>query len=634
MKKGALTHNFAIKTVAFILCVISIFVLTISILTTYFMVSHDFYSLDEDSSICKCFDNTISNDSENIFRLFTENRRDELDTFYKYKNLKYELYLDDNLSPDYFDTATNKYCFNRNYKHYMDKNEYENEYDVYRVKCYIDKSFKHNDIYYKIYRLARLAYFLRYKIYIILALSGIISILLFIFLMKSAGKKKNVEKISPTAFTKPPFEIITALLVGYITLSCFTASRCWRLSSILITYTLVFISCISFIIAYCMNFAVRVKLGSWWKNTILFKIFNIPRKLYNRIKSLMPKSRKHKNIVWKTVGVCCIINFFSFFITSSLLKHFGESFFWGPPFFFRASLLILMPSCIVPSILAVFISFILLKLKSGGEALSKGDFSYKINTSKMFGNFKEHGENLNNIAQGMSKAVDEKLKSERLKTELITNVSHDIKTPLTSIVNYADLINKEDTENEKIKEYCQILLKQSGRLKRLTENLVEASKASTGNIDVNLAPCEVNVLLSQTVGEYEQKLTDNNLELITKHPDEPVKIMADGKILWRIFDNLLNNICKYSLSGTRVYLTIEEINQNVVISFKNISKTPLNISEDELMERFVRGDSSRNTQGNGLGLNIAKSLTNIQNGNLNLTIDGDLFKITLIFESI
>ena len=231
-------------------------------------------------------------------------------------------------------------------------------------------------------------------------------------------------------------------------------------------------------------------------------------------------------------------------------------------------------------------------------------------------------------------AVDERMRSERFKTELITNVSHDIKTPLTSIINYSDLICKEQPENEKVAEYAAVLLRQSERLKKLIEDLVEASKASTGSVDVLAAPCEVGVLLTQTVGEYEQRLRENDLELIAKQPETPVRIMADGRHLWRVFDNLMNNVCKYAQGGTRVYLTVEEKNGEAAISFKNTSKYPLDISADELMARFVRGDSARSTDGNGLGLSIARSLTELQNGRLELTVDGDLFKVVLYFSSI
>lgn len=271
------------------------------------------------------------------------------------------------------------------------------------------------------------------------------------------------------------------------------------------------------------------------------------------------------------------------------------------------------------------------KLQKGAKALAEGDLSYQIDTSSMRGDFRKQGEDLNSIADGMSRAVEKQIKSERMKTELITNVSHDIKTPLTSIINYADLIGKEQTENKKITEYAEVLVRQSVRLKRLIEDLVEASKASTGNLEVNLVPCDASVFLTQAGGEYEEKLQNAELTLVTSQPEYEIRILADGRRMWRVFDNLMNNICKYALAGTRVYLSLEQIGNNAVIVFKNTSREALNISEEELMERFVRGDRSRTTEGNGLGLSIARSLTELQKGTLTIKIDGDLFKAILTF---
>ena len=227
--------------------------------------------------------------------------------------------------------------------------------------------------------------------------------------------------------------------------------------------------------------------------------------------------------------------------------------------------------------------------------------------------------------------MEERLKSERLKTELITNVSHDIKTPLTSIINYSDLISKESCENEKMKEYSEALHRQSERLKKLINDLMDASKVSTGNVEVLLAPCEADIFLTQAVGEYEEKLKNHELTLVTKIMQESLKIMVDGRHMWRIFDNLMSNVFKYAQGGTRVYLTLEKIEGKAVFSLKNISHYPLDISSEELMERFVRGDKSRHTEGSGLGLSIAKSLTQLQGGEFDLTVDGDFFKVVLKF---
>ena len=223
------------------------------------------------------------------------------------------------------------------------------------------------------------------------------------------------------------------------------------------------------------------------------------------------------------------------------------------------------------------------------------------------------------------------MKSEHLKTELITNVSHDLKTPLTSIINYADLLGTQNADPEQVAEYAEVLLRQSKRLKKLLDDLLEASKATTGNLEVNLEPCEISVLLSQAVGEYEQRFEEKQLALIVRQPEESVVITADGRHLWRVFDNLLNNICKYAQENTRVYLTVEKDEREVRIIFRNMSKYPLELSAEELEERFVRGDKSRHMEGNGLGLSIAGSLTELQGGHMDITTDGDLFKVILKF---
>ena len=217
-----------------------------------------------------------------------------------------------------------------------------------------------------------------------------------------------------------------------------------------------------------------------------------------------------------------------------------------------------------------------------------------------------------------------------MKTELITNVSHDIKTPLTSIVNYVDLLQKPHTPAEG-EQYLEVLARQSQRLKKLTEDLVEMSKASSGSIPVNLAPVNVVELVNQALAEYEEKLQRANLPVVLTAPQPEILVSADGRLFWRVMDNLLGNCVKYAQPGTRVYVDVVKYEKKVMISVKNISQAELNLPAEELMERFVRGDSARNTEGSGLGLNIAKTLMSLQKGKLNLVIDGDLFKAVLLF---
>ena len=285
----------------------------------------------------------------------------------------------------------------------------------------------------------------------------------------------------------------------------------------------------------------------------------------------------------------------------------------------------------VETLIIIFCAIAFQRVKQGGEKIVSGDLENKIDTTYMFGDIKDFADSLNNINLGLQSAIDDKMKSERFKTELITNVSHDIKTPLTSIVNYVDLIKKEECGNEKIKEYIDVLDRQSIRLKKLIEDLVEASKASTGNLSVELEKCNLSLLMNQAIGEFYEKLELNNLQVIQSQENQDIYIMADGRRLWRVIDNLLNNICKYAMSGTRVYIDLKRKNDKAIVTFRNISNTPISLSSEELTERFVRGDRSRNTEGSGLGLSIAKSLTELQGGSFAVSADGDLFKVVLSF---
>ncbi len=290
-------------------------------------------------------------------------------------------------------------------------------------------------------------------------------------------------------------------------------------------------------------------------------------------------------------------------------------------------ILIILISALL-GLFAVWVS----QLKQAAKRIENGDLDTKINTEYMLFDFREFGESLNRIDQGLEIAMSEKLKSERLKTTLITNVSHDIKTPLTSIINYVDLIKKEDVEDERVQEYLEVLDRQSQKLKNLILDLVDASKISTGNIEVSFEQIEINTLLQQIEGEYSERFLEKGVSLIVEYPTDRYLATADGRYIYRVFDNLLTNMINYSLEGTRAYIKVEPANFEIKIIFKNTSKEQLNITADELKERFVRGDSSRNTEGNGLGLSIAESLCTAQNGRLDLSIDADLFTATVYFK--
>lgn len=273
------------------------------------------------------------------------------------------------------------------------------------------------------------------------------------------------------------------------------------------------------------------------------------------------------------------------------------------------------------------------KIEDGIEHISNGETDYQISKKYMPKGLEKSADSLNNISRAVAASAQKQIKAERFRTELITNVSHDLKTPLTSIINYVDLLSAEPMESEKRKEYIGVLQRQSSRLKKLLFDLVEASKASTGNINTVIEPTNISTLLNQAVGEYTDKARKRGLEISMDLPENDIYLNTDGRLLWRVFDNLLNNACKYSMPGTRIYMSRQKEENGRSVTFKNISKERLNISADELMERFVRGDSSRNTEGSGLGLSIAQSLTEILGGKLEISIDGDLFKAIVKIEN-
>ena len=460
---------------------------------------------------------------------------------------------------------------------------------------------------------AELIYNCRYQLIVIAAVSFILCLVLFIFLLCAAGHRAGSEGIVPSFVDKIPFDLFTLLMV--VAISCLWAilAEMYYDSILLIMLAcLVILVAALLILLYIMSFAVRVKLGGVIKGCIIYKVLAWVWRLIRSVCHAIAELVRGMPLVPKScVAVAVILLLELISVNSGVV--------W------------LITNALLAAAL-IYTAICAKKLLTAGHKLAAGDESCVVDTSKLYGPFREHGEDLNTIRDGVSLAVEARMRSEHFRTELITNVSHDIKTPLTSIINYVDLLGKEKPENEKMREYIDVLQRQSARLKKLIDDLLEASKASTGNLTVNAEPCDVGVLLDQTLGEYGEKLSAAGLEPVLTKPEKPVIIMADGRHMWRIFDNLLNNICKYSQRGTRVYLEVCERDGKAVVTFRNISSRQLNISSDELMERFVRGDSSRNTEGSGLGLNIAQSLAQLQKGTMELTVDGDLFKVTLTFD--
>ena len=440
--------------------------------------------------------------------------------------------------------------------------------------------------------------------------SALLLLALLSFLLCAAGHRAGTDEIVLNPVDKVPLDLYAALCIAVwclgIALGDSFGDAVMFLTGIAAGLILT--------IAFLLSFATRCKAGGVWKNTVIWRLWKLLVRASKAVGRVLRKGYGALPMIWKAVFVILAVCFIEVILLAGAMNSSG---FWFL-LFVLFNLALFLAAC--------FGVWQMTMLKKAGKALASGDFDYKLDTSKMYWEFRSHGENLNSIATGMAIAVNQKMKSERLKTELITNVSHDIKTPLTSIVSYVDLLRRPESTEEERAEYLEVLARQSARLKKLTEDLVEASKASTGNIQVNLVPTSVEEIVNQAVAEYAERLEAGRLEPIVHLSDRSLSALADGRLLWRVLDNLLNNVGKYALAGTRVYLDAKAEGEQVVISVKNVSRDPLNVSEEELMERFVRGDASRTTEGSGLGLNIAKSLTELQKGTFRITIDGDLFK--------
>ena len=433
----------------------------------------------------------------------------------------------------------------------------------------------------------------------------VLALFCFFWQMAAAGHWQGFEGIHLTWFDKIPLDLMavvfmlpTGFFVDYYNYASSIAVALWGAAVL---------NCV---FLFLITFVTRCKAGTVLKNNVVWYAIKLLWRIVKSIWGWLRHLVRSIPLIWRTALVIAAICLFILILGShnSMLS---------------------LPMVLLYLLLMMFALYVAIgfaTLQRGSRALAEGDYSKPVETRFLLGDLKRCGENLNKVQQGVQRAVDERLRSERMKTELITNVSHDIKTPLTSIVNYVDLLKKEPIENPKAQEYLEVLDRQSKRLKKLTEDLVEASKASSGVIPVDCQPTNVNVLLSQLEGEYEERLQKAELTMIV-HPaaGDPV-VRADGKLLSRVMDNLMNNIVKYAMPGTRVYAAAAADEQETTISIKNVSRNELNVSADELMERFVRGDSSRHTEGSGLGLSIARSLVELQGGRFEISIDGDLFR--------
>ena len=565
--------------------------------------SYEILMIDKDGKAYTNIEKTVQTDTQ-----------EELEQYIKNKTYNW-VYEDDKIA-----TNIEKMSYDNIAYSYMFEEIKDSGYKIYA--CVKNEDIGEFQIYNTMYNIVSQTY---QSAPSVLVISAFLLVIACIYIIFSIGHKKDEEGIYTDSLDKISFEIV-AIISG--TLLTFEGVVLITLFKIIADITNItasmlntgIISCILMGIVIYVTLAItlvtiirRIKAKIFWKNTLCYKFIKWVK-------------RNTTDLVFKDINT-----------TKKLVLVFGA--------------FIVIQSILIVAALSGFIYVLLLlgfwyilfrillekftgmnKIRNKIDNMYKGDVDNPLNEEEFKGEQKEIAKELNDISGGLSNAINEAMKSERLKTELITNVSHDIKTPLTSIINYVDLMKNENIENPKVQEYLEILDNKSQRLKKLTEDLVEASKASSGNIKLTIEKLNLKELIKQVRGEFEDKFEKRGLTIIETLPEEEIYIEADSRYMYRVLENMYVNISKYALENSRVYIDVEKENDTAKVILKNISKDKLNISVDELMQRFVRGDSARSTEGSGLGISIAKSLTELQNGKFNIYLDGDLFKVVIEFK--
>ena len=491
---------------------------------------------------------------------------------------------------------------------------------TYTVTGYVLQDLAYDDQFSQYVTLVGNMYQYRFALVVLVCVCLAALLCLVVYLLSAAGHRPDRQGIALNPFDKLPGDLYLAAVIGGVTLLAmlFHRSFYWEGWITLVTGIACLLAAGILVTAFLMSLATRVKYGQgyWWRRSVigfcLVLLLRACRFVVRGARSLFGMLPT----IWKWL----LIGGLAWIFTLACLNP------------YTTGMGALATACLW-AFLIVYPAWSFGQLRKAARRMAEGKFQEKVPLDHLHGSFRQIAQDLNALGQGASLAVERQLRSERMKTELITNVSHDIKTPLTSIVNYVDLLQKPHTPQEG-EQYLEVLARQSQRLKKLTEDLVEMSKASSGNIPVNLAPVNVVELVNQALAEYEEKLKKAQLPVVFTARQSEILTMADGRLFWRVLDNLLGNCVKYAQPGTRVYVDVVKYEKKVMISMKNVSRAELNLPAEELMERFVRGDCARNTEGSGLGLNIAKTLMELQKGKLNLVIDGDLFKAVLLFDNL
>ena len=500
----------------------------------------------------------------------------------------------------------------------------------YTVKVYLPKDFRtgYTEGYWRLMTMLRNVR----NVLLPCLLAGVaVFIAAMVYLILAAGRSRSSEAVRPGGLNCLPLDLYTVIAVGGAVLLGMGSLMLleWTLElgadafnwGMPVLTVLPFLAAAALVVGYFFALAAQFKAGGgyWWRRSVigwcLRLLYRGIRQLFRGLNRLFSMMRA----TWQWAVTACVLGLAVLLTGLCMLGS-------GHPFF----VLLFLFTLLLCGGVAAYGAYAFAIILNGARRMAQGDLNRKVPTRFLIGCFADCAKQLNALADVAVEAAKNQLKSDRMKTELITNVSHDIKTPLTSIINYVDLLQKPHTQQQG-QEYLAVLARQSGQMKKLIEDLMDMSKATTGNMAVEITEMDAVEAVNQALGEFSDKLAAVPLIPVIRHPDEPVMIRADGRLVWRTLSNLLHNAVKYALPGTRLYVDIARVEGSVIISLKNISREELNISADELMERFVRGDASRNTEGSGLGLNIAKSLMELQRGQLRLLVDGDLFKTSMIF---
>ncbi len=474
--------------------------------------------------------------------------------------------------------------------------------------------------------LVQLIYQQRYNLMVLLVLSALVLAVGMVYLGCAAGKRKVGDLAVPAALNRIPLDVYAAVggVAGYylgVLVKELVNHWIYRMNNLnpgtvaLVGSVLVCIAllCIGFYVALCAQ--IKAKDRFWWHHSFTGWLC---KKLWAGLRWLgrwISRLADTLPVVWQYAVLGGVMGLLVT-ITALLVPA------WG--------VIPLVAAILLFGGAVIYGGYAYGIILRGAARMAAGDLDDKIDTRFLVGAYGRCAERLNALADVAVVAARKQMQADRMKTELITNVSHDIKTPLTSIINYVDILQSAKNAEESA-QYLEVLGRQSQRLKKLIDDLVEMSKATTGNMKVDIIAMDPVETVNQALGEFADKLAAKDLTVIYEPPTQPLTMVADGRLSWRVLSNLLSNIVKYAMPGTRVYIDVLQVDKHVVISLKNISAEPLNLSAEELTERFVRGDTARNTEGSGLGLNIAKSLMELQKGQMQLLVDGDLFKVTLVF---